>query len=604
MVNKRVVFLMIVILLTLAACGGEDGSDVAARPVVQLQVGGQAFETAPFSYCWPDAPGDQVCDFSEALRLTPAQQARVTSGNEIRFVIVGDEAGTPSAFRATLLDENETEDLGTGPEAVYGLEMQDGDYRVQVDVEYADVEGYPSHVSYVFGLTFDGVVAFVPTETPTPTNTPTNTPSPTPTNTPTATHTPSITPTPLGPPMLEALDEDTPILGGPDADSGTMGFIQPGETYSVAGRALDWLQIEFDDSPTGSGWVAVDNVELSGDEAAIADVDPDTVPTVAPAIVSAQETAIAMRAEPTETPMPTGISVETITPVSTGEEPTEAVLVVTATPIPPTPAELAFPTADIAASTAGTDLGHRVLNGLVRAQTTSGFVSLAGVSVTYIHQSAANPNRENTETITTNANGQFTFERSLFVNSGDVIIVTASAPGFQTQARQLNGQQLWDAGGFVSLDLLQEGAVESGEPVPATPAAPSAGEIAVLPENVPPLNIQQGGRVFNPVGFQYCERAASGERYCVEFPGGGQAQRTTMSRGSALEIQVEGERPTLIEVAYRSDEGLPTGQPETRLGDNVSLFTVTAEPGTYILAIHVTWSYQDATYYFQVNIAD
>ena len=44
--------------------------------------------------------------------------------------------------------------------------VEDNVYRVQVDVEYAEVEGQAAFISYVFGLNVAGVIVMPPTPTP------------------------------------------------------------------------------------------------------------------------------------------------------------------------------------------------------------------------------------------------------------------------------------------------------------------------------------------------------------------------------------------------------------------------------------------------------
>jgi hypothetical protein len=120
---------------------------------------------------------------------------------------------------------------------------------------------------------------------------------------------------------------------------------------------------------------------------------------------------------------------------------------------------------------------------------------------------------------------------------------------------------------------------------------------------IPSLALNFAGKDYIPVGYQFCERAASGERRCVELPvTDTSARRISLIRGTAAQIQISGERPAEVSIEYLSDSGVTTGQPETRPGDNLILFTVTPEPGSYILAVRVTWSAEDATFFFRVAV--
>jgi hypothetical protein len=208
--TRAIICLVILIALLLAACG-DGGGDEVNPPVVQLQVSGQTFEEGVYSYCWPASAEDWTCDVNESARNRPAQQASISKDDDVKFIVT-DDAGTIERITARVLDgPGGAQELGTGPEAIFDPQLADGEYRVQVDVEYTSVEGVEiaagekPYVSYVFGLQVAGVIP--PTPTPTMTFTPTNTP--TPTATPTATHTPTATPTDTPTPI--PTDTPTPL---------------------------------------------------------------------------------------------------------------------------------------------------------------------------------------------------------------------------------------------------------------------------------------------------------------------------------------------------------------------------------------------------------
>jgi hypothetical protein len=124
-----------------------------------------------------------------------------------------------------------------------------------------------------------------------------------------------------------------------------------------------------------------------------------------------------------------------------------------------------------------------------------------------------------------------------------------------------------------------------------------------VPE-VPAISLNFAGRIYEPVGYQYCQRATSGERVCVEQPlPGTTARNVNLLRGAAAQIMITGPRPDEVRLEYLTESGVPTGQPELRPGDNILLFTITPEPGSYILAIRVQWMDEDATYFFRVTVS-
>lgn len=81
-------------------------------------------------------------------------------------------------------------------------------------------------------------------------------------------------------------------------------------------------------------------------------------------------------------------------------------------------------------------------------------------------------------------------------------------------------------------------------------------------------------------------------------------RRIGFLRGAAAQLKIMGPRPDQVRLEYLSDTGLATGQPETRPGDNIILFSITPEPGTYIMAVRIQWGEDDATYFFRVSVTD
>nr|MCU0512691.1 hypothetical protein [Anaerolineae bacterium] len=99
-----------------------------------------------------------------------------------------------------------------------------------------------------------------------------------------ATPTPTWTATVEGPVMLEVLANtgEVNVRQMPDPASQRLGTIQPGEQFVARGRYFRWLAFEYDQSPSGIGWVFEDQVTIIGDGATIPAVDPYSEPTATP----------------------------------------------------------------------------------------------------------------------------------------------------------------------------------------------------------------------------------------------------------------------------------------------------------------------------------
>jgi hypothetical protein len=247
-----------------------------------------------------------------------------------------------------------------GAEGVYNAEVQDGTYRVRVDVEYADVEGQPAYISYIYGLNIAGAVAALPTATPTleptiePTAAPTLTPVPTliPTATvePTATDTPTTEPTATrAQPTAEATEE---------AGDG----IEPDETVE-AGAA--------EPGATREGVLPARPTDETGEVEAVETEESEASPTAEGAAVQTEEAPEIEVIEPTEELIeePTAAATETVIPPTTAPtltpRPTERPATVTPTTIPTLPptatSESAAP--ELSLSYAGRDyfpVGYRL----------------------------------------------------------------------------------------------------------------------------------------------------------------------------------------------------------------------------------------------------
>jgi hypothetical protein len=305
---------------------------------------------------------------------------------------------------------------------------------------------------------------------------------------------------------------------------------------------------------------------------------------------------------PTSTPLPTATNTpqptDTPTPVPSVTL-TETGPVVEGTPQatsapPPTDTPQATPAA-------GIELGSIAITGTVRLSSAGATVTVAGAGVTYSYVSAA---LSLSGSATTDANGQFRFDPILFYDTAQ-IAVTASAPGYLSQSIQRAGADAFNAGGVFDFVLQPVSAQPIPSAVPTGTLPPVPVMTATPPPEVPSMSLTFIGRSYSPVGYQFCQRAATGERVCVALPvEDAPPGRIVFQRGSSVQINIAAARPTEVSIAYQTDTGLPIGQPDTRPGDNTLLFLVTPEPGSYILAIHVLWAEEDATYFFRITVTD
>lgn len=334
------------------------------------------------------------------------------------------------------------------------------------------------------------------------------------------------------------------------------------------------------------------------------------LPTPTPAPTLTPEPTATSAPPPTETPLPEATEVET---ALEGAQPAEATAESETAPTAETaaegeaeqpteaaPTETAEPAFTAPAATPEPvptgDLGELLLVGTVRVTDTGTTLPVVGATVRYEHNSLALPERSSDGSTLTGLQGQFNIG-PLVLHDTDTVTVSAFAPGYEIQAHELTGLEVWQAGGLIEFVLVPVPSAREGDSA-ARPVTPSTSA-------VPPLALVVAGRLHVPVGLQYCEQAAGGERTCTELPAPeGSTERLGLLRGSAAQLRIGGGRPTSVRVEYLTDTGIPTGQPENRPGDNVVLFIISPEPGSYIMAVRVTWTGYEATYFFRVSISD
>jgi hypothetical protein len=154
-------------------------------------------------------------------------------------------------------------------------------------------------VSTVLLAGFEQATAQNPANTPLPIIIPTRTATPIPE----VTLTPSRTPTNMAASQgrVEAKDSTVGanIRAAPSVSSERLGTILPGQFYAIVQRWEKWIQIQYDRSPSGLGWVYEDIVNITGiDPAAIPTAAPGGIPSPNVATAAAQQTANYLTATP------------------------------------------------------------------------------------------------------------------------------------------------------------------------------------------------------------------------------------------------------------------------------------------------------------------
>lgn len=107
------------------------------------------------------------------------------------------------------------------------------------------------------------------------------------------------TATPRGIVMLEPISEVNVRTSPEIADDNQLGVIRAGDRFMVLGQYFNWIEFQYDLSPTGRAWVYGDLVNIIGDDlSVIPTVAVDVTPTQDAQFAGATQTREAILAEP------------------------------------------------------------------------------------------------------------------------------------------------------------------------------------------------------------------------------------------------------------------------------------------------------------------
>jgi hypothetical protein len=111
------------------------------------------------------------------------------------------------------------------------------------------------------------------------------------------------------------------------------------------------------------------------------------------------------------------------------------------------------------------------------------------------------------------------------------------------------------------------------------------------------------GRIFDPVGVNFCQRNATNQLTCVESPLPSDSPTVELLQNFAVQIRlVDGPRPASIGFTFLNANTLQSVQAESRAGDRLVLFNIRPAPGVYFLRVSVDWNGTNADYFFRVRI--
>ena len=110
------------------------------------------------------------------------------------------------------------------------------------------------------------------------------------------------------------------------------------------------------------------------------------------------------------------------------------------------------------------------------------------------------------------------------------------------------------------------------------------------------------GRTYDPIAVNICVKGSQDETVCVSRPTKTTIQRILAVPGSVAQFNFQGPRPTAITVTQYSSDGSTLIGKQTLLPDNLVLYTLPGNTGTFVLNVEITYPDGKANYYFRFNI--
>jgi hypothetical protein len=136
--------------------------------------------------------------------------------------------------------------------------------------------------------------------------------------------------------------------------------------------------------------------------------------------------------------------------------------------------------------------------------------------------------------------------------------------------------------------------------VPTVPPTPTL--VPTEESGAPQVVVINGGRTFLPSGIAYCYREENGTEVCMDIPASAQSERVLVNNGDTIRLDAADGGPDSMTLILANSDQSEVFSEETLPGNSVSLYSISGEPGNYILQVDTVWPNATATYYFRLQI--
>jgi hypothetical protein len=118
----------------------------------------------------------------------------------------------------------------------------------------------------------------------------------------------------------------------------------------------------------------------------------------------------------------------------------------------------------------------------------------------------------------------------------------------------------------------------------------------------PASTVIVAGRSYEPIAISACVLGEGGEQTCGNRPRNAAAERIFAAPGDVAQINFKGPRPTSVVVSVATADGTTILNKATLAPDNLMLYALPTTPGSYILAVEISWPLGKSTYYYRLTI--
>ncbi len=120
-------------------------------------------------------------------------------------------------------------------------------------------------------------------------------------------------------------------------------------------------------------------------------------------------------------------------------------------------------------------------------------------------------------------------------------------------------------------------------------------------EDVPEVIAVNGGQNYVPSAVRFCPQGTT-EDACIDLPATAESERILVANGDTIRVDLASPGPSSLSLALANNSLTQEINRTELAGSTIALYTVSGDPGNYILVVSAQWPEGLATYYFRLQI--